>query len=121
MTPDNCVAETERLIAAALYHRRPVYMAFPFDYANLPVVGSAPTAAVVSQTDQVALEAAVAAIADALNAAKSACILPGIMIPRCGLGAEAIAVVEASGLPFAATRAHSTKPTRSTSACTTEN
>ena len=102
MTPDNCVAETERLIAAALYHRRPVYMAFPFDVANLPVVGSAPPAAVVPQTDQVALEAAVAAIADALNAAKSACILPGIMIPRCGLGAEAIAVVEASGLPFAA-------------------
>src|SRR6516162_7299270 len=27
MTPDNCVAETERLIAAAFYHRRPVYMA----------------------------------------------------------------------------------------------
>jgi indolepyruvate decarboxylase len=31
MTPDNCIAETDRLIAAALYHRRPVYMAFPFD------------------------------------------------------------------------------------------
>ena len=120
MTPDNCIAETERLIAATLYHRRPVYMAFPADYANLPVVASAPSAAVVPQTDQAALEAAVAAIADALNAAKSACILPGILIPRCGLGAEAIAVVEASGLPFAATRAHSTKPTRSTSACTTE-
>jgi indolepyruvate decarboxylase len=102
MTPDNCVAETERLIAAALSHRRPVYMAFPADYANLPVVASAPTAAVVPQTDQIALEAAVAAIADALNAAKSACILPGILIPRCGLGAEATAVVEASGLPFAA-------------------
>jgi indolepyruvate decarboxylase len=102
MTPDNCVAETERLIAAALFHRRPVYMAFPADYANLPVVGSAPSAAVVPQTDQVALQAAVAAIADALNAAKRACILPGILIPRCGLGAEAIAVIEASGLPFAA-------------------
>jgi indolepyruvate decarboxylase len=102
MTPDNCIAETERLIVAALQHRRPVYMAFPFDYANLPVVGSAPTAAVVPQTDQAALEVAVAAIADALNAAKSACILPGILVPRCGLGAEAIAVVEASGLPFAA-------------------
>jgi indolepyruvate decarboxylase len=25
MTPDNCVSETERLIAAALLHRRPVY------------------------------------------------------------------------------------------------
>jgi indolepyruvate decarboxylase len=87
MTPDNCVAETERLIAAALYHRRPVYMAFPFDYANLPVVARAPTTAVIPQTDQVALEAAVAAIADAIHAARSACVLPGILITRCGLGA----------------------------------
>jgi len=55
MTPDNCVAETERLIAAALYHRRPVYMAFPFDYANVPVVANAPAAAVIPQTDQVKL------------------------------------------------------------------
>ena len=31
MTPENCAAETERLIAAALYHRRPAYMAFPSD------------------------------------------------------------------------------------------
>jgi indolepyruvate decarboxylase len=101
MTPDNCVAETERLIAAALHHRRPVYMAFPFDYANLPVIATAHTATLISQTDEAALEAAVTAIADALVAAKSACILPGILISRCGLGAEATAVVEASGLPFA--------------------
>jgi indolepyruvate decarboxylase len=102
MTQDNCIAETERLIAAALDHRRPVYMAFPFDAANLPVVASAPTAAVISQSDKGALEAAVAAIADAVNAAKSACILPGILIPRLGLEAQAAAVVETSGLPFAA-------------------
>jgi indolepyruvate decarboxylase len=101
MTPDNCVAETERLIAAAFYHRRPVYMAFPSDYSNMPVVASAPTAAAVPQTDQAALKAAVAAIADTISAAKSACILPGILISRCGLGAQATAVVEASGLPFA--------------------
>jgi indolepyruvate decarboxylase len=36
MTPETCVAETERLIAAALYHHRPVYMAFPSDCANIP-------------------------------------------------------------------------------------
>jgi TPP-dependent 2-oxoacid decarboxylase len=41
MTPENCVAETERLIAAALYHRRPVYMAFPTDYAITPVIAKA--------------------------------------------------------------------------------
>jgi indolepyruvate decarboxylase len=34
MTPQNVAYETERLIAEALYHRRPVYMAFPADFAN---------------------------------------------------------------------------------------
>jgi indolepyruvate decarboxylase len=37
MTPQNAAAETERLIVEALYHRRPVYMAFPSDVANMPV------------------------------------------------------------------------------------
>src|SRR5260370_11278459 len=41
MTPENCAAETERLIAAVLYHRRPVYMAFPTDHATVPVIGTA--------------------------------------------------------------------------------
>ncbi len=31
MHPQNVAFETERLIAEALYHRRPVYMAFPAD------------------------------------------------------------------------------------------
>jgi indolepyruvate decarboxylase len=101
MTPDNCVAETERLIAAALYHRGPVYMSIPSDYADLPVAASTPTAPVLPQSDPVTLKAALAAIASAVNAARSACILPGILISRCGLAAEATAVVEASGLPFA--------------------
>src|SRR6202453_492815 len=39
LTPQNAAYETERLIAAALYHRRPVYMAFPADLANFPVIG----------------------------------------------------------------------------------
>lgn len=37
MTPTNVVAETHRLLTAALYHRRPVYMAFPSDLAAQPV------------------------------------------------------------------------------------
>ena len=41
MTPQNAAYETERLIAEALYHRRPVYMAFPTDVANQPVVSAA--------------------------------------------------------------------------------
>lgn len=100
ITSDNCVAETERLIAAALHHRRPVYMGFPSDYANLSVSGqAAPVAAVASDTGRLA--AAVDAIVYALASAKRACILPGIMVPRFGLRSETMAVVEASGLPFA--------------------
>jgi indolepyruvate decarboxylase len=41
MTPQNVAYETERLIAEALYHRRPVYMAFPADVANQVVVSGA--------------------------------------------------------------------------------
>jgi indolepyruvate decarboxylase len=100
MTPDNCVAETERLISAALQRRRPVYMAFPSDYANLPVNAKA-TPLTEQATDTVPLEAAIKAIVDAVSASRTACILPGIMVSRFGLTEEAIAVVEASGLPFA--------------------
>jgi indolepyruvate decarboxylase len=100
MTPDNCVAETERLIAAALYHRRPVYMAFPGDYANMPAIGKAAPISVPT-TEAAALEAAVKAVVAAVYASKTACILPGIIISRCGLNEQATAVVDASGLPFA--------------------
>src|SRR6201987_3830638 len=100
MTPENCVAETERLIAAALYHRRPAYMAFPADYANTPVIGKV-APAITHASDPAVLQAAVNAIVGALSASKTACILPGIIIARCGLRAEATAVVNASGLPFA--------------------
>lgn len=99
-TPENCVAETERLIAAALYHRRPVYMAFPMDVANQPVVGSGcPLAG--PQSDPTSLESAVNAIVEAVTRAKTACVLPGILVARAGLRREATALIDASGLPFA--------------------
>jgi indolepyruvate decarboxylase len=100
MTPDNCVAETERVIAAALYHRRPVYMGFPADYANMPVVGKT-SPAVAPASDTATLQTAVNAIVSAVSVSKTACILPGIIVARLGLREEATAVVDASGLPFA--------------------
>jgi indolepyruvate decarboxylase len=102
MTPDNCVAETERLISAALREKRPVYMAFPADYANEPVNGNGNgSVTMAGVTDSKALEDAVQAISAAVKASNTACILPGIIVSRCGLTNEALAVVEASGLPFA--------------------
>ena len=100
ISPENCIAETERLIAAALYHRRPVYMAFPFDVVDQPVIGGGKPLA-EPQSDPATLESAVSAIVDAVSKAKTACILPGIFVTRLGLRKEATAVVDASGLPFA--------------------
>jgi indolepyruvate decarboxylase len=100
VSPENCLAETERLIAAALYHRRPVYMAFPMDVANQPVLGDGrPLAG--PQSDPAALESAVTAIVDAVTRATTACVLPGILVARAGLRREATALIDASGLPFA--------------------
>jgi indolepyruvate decarboxylase len=100
MTPQNVVYETERLIAAALFHCRPVYMAFPADLANLAAIGDlAPLPAAGS--DPASLEAAVNAIVAAVAGAKSACVLPGILIARSGLRASLQSLLDASGLPFA--------------------
>jgi indolepyruvate decarboxylase len=100
MTPQNAASETERLIAEALYHRRPVYMAFPSDVANTPVLGGAPSVSAPA-SDPESLAAATDAVAAALNSAGQACVLPGVLLRRLGLQAAAAAFVDASGLPFA--------------------
>jgi indolepyruvate decarboxylase len=100
MTPQNVGYETERLIAEALYHRRPVYMAFPADVANQTVVSNAqplhpPT------SDPAALQSATDAIIAALDGAHTACILPGLLAVRAGIREALQSFVDASGLPFA--------------------
>src|ERR1700677_361939 len=84
MHPQNAAWETERLIAEALYHRRPVYMAFPADHANQAVTSTAhPVPSPGSDPDS--LNEAVDAIVAALEKANSACILPGILLGRLRL------------------------------------
>ena len=100
MHPQNVALETERLIAEALYHRRPVYMAFPADHANQAVASAAqPVPSPGSDPDSLA--GAVDAIVAALEKARTACILPGILLARLGLQAATQAVVDAADLPFA--------------------
>jgi indolepyruvate decarboxylase len=100
MTPQNVARETERLIYEARYHLRPVYMAFPSDLAMLPAQG--PTRPIeASQSSPALLNNAVEAILDALESARTACILPGFLVARAGLGSLMQAVVDSSGLPFA--------------------
>jgi indolepyruvate decarboxylase len=100
MTPQTVARETERLIAEARYHRRPVYMAFPADAANQPVLDQAAPLP-KPRSDAASLEAAANAIVEALSCARSACVLPGILVARTCQRAATEALVEASNLPFA--------------------
>ena len=100
MTPQNVASETERLIAAALYHRRPVYMAIPSDVADMPVLGAAPSPSAPASGPE-SLAAASDAVLAALTSAGQACVLPGVLLRRLGLHGAAVAFVDASGLPFA--------------------
>jgi len=100
ITPQNAAYETERLIAEALYHRRPVYMAFPADVVNQPMASEA-QALGAPRSDAAILEAVTEDIVATLGGARTACILPGILVARAGLTGALQAVVDASDLPFA--------------------
>jgi len=100
MTPQNVAYETERLIHEALYHRRPVYMAFPADLAEQPVLGAASPVS-PSRSDPAALQRAAHAIIEALEASTAACLLPGILVARAGFSSLLQRLVDGSGLPFA--------------------
>lgn len=103
LTPENAVSETERLVTAAISHRRPVYLGIPADLATAPLVDGCVAVSQVSApaTDPDSLVEAVALITEKLARAKTAAILAGYLIPRLGCGPEALALVEATNLPFA--------------------
>jgi indolepyruvate decarboxylase len=102
LTPENCVAETRRLIAMALYERRPVYIGIPADYAAAQIdISSSVLPFTPPRTDPIALEEAINAIIARLANAETACMLPGIFLARYGLHDKALALLNASGLPFA--------------------
>ena len=100
LTPQNVAFETERLIAEALYHRRPVYMAFPADFAGQPLTSGAYPIP-VPHSDLCTLTEVTEAIVAHLKSARTACVLPGILVAREKLQSQMKAFIEDSGLPFA--------------------
>lgn len=101
LTPENTASEMERLITAAVAHRRPVYLAIPADYANAPMAAASVEPAPSSSSDPEVLAEAVYAMAEKLGQAKTTAILAGYLITRLGCGPAAAALVKATGLPFA--------------------
>jgi indolepyruvate decarboxylase len=101
ITPQNVVLETERMIAEALYRRRPAYFAFPADLADQPVLSAERPAFPMPRSNPDSLAAATEAIVKAFEDANTACVLPGVLLARTGLADLMREVIEQAGLPFA--------------------
>jgi indolepyruvate decarboxylase len=103
LTPENAASEMERLVTAAISHRRPVYLGIPADHAaaRLPQGAAAVRQVPAPATDREALKEAVELIAAKLAKARTAAILAGYLITRLGCQEAALTLVEASNLPFA--------------------
>ena len=99
MTPQNAAQETERLIYQALYHRRPVYMAFPADLVNQPLLAEAESLSQPRSAPE-SLDRVVRIVLDRLDGAESACLLAGILAGRTGNRRQLQGLLDASGLPF---------------------
>ncbi|WFR74633.1 thiamine pyrophosphate-binding protein [Prescottella defluvii] len=120
ITPQNVASETERLIDAALYHRRPVYMAIPGDVAAMPVLANGPAPSCADQRSRGAGcghrrgERGTGQRRPGMCAAR-------VLVRRLGLQDAVAAFVDAAGLPFATMFGDKSvlgENRRTTSACT---
>ncbi len=108
LTPENTIAEMERVISEALAQRQPAYITVPQDFALMPVVGQpvhgVPIGKVPTFTSEPReLDAAMKAILSRLSGANRPVILLAFTIARHGLQKEVEAFLAASGIPFATT------------------
>jgi indolepyruvate decarboxylase len=110
LTVANCVLddpltafrEIDRVLAACLRHKRPVYIELPRDRVSQPALY--PHVAVVEEptSDPLQVRDAVAETAEMLRDSRKPVVLAGIEIERFGLAAEVIRMVERHSLPVAA-------------------
>lgn len=108
LTPQNTIAELERVITQALTERRPAYITVPQDYAMLPVIGTPVTGVPLAQvprpqSDPATLDAAITAITTLVAAASSTVVLPAYTIGRFGLQQQLTQFLDATGLAYATT------------------
>ena len=103
LTPENCIEEFERVLAAVLYHQKPGLLAFPSDLTQKPITGGMPDSVPLANptSDPATLKQAVDHIVSVISGVSPTCIVPGIMLQRLGLTELATRLVDVTNLPFA--------------------
>ena len=101
--PLTAFAQIDRVLAAAVRYKRPVYLEIPRDLVTAaPVVPHRPPAG-LPPSDPSALREAIEEASALLKAAKRPMILADVEIHRFGLQDDLIALAEGAGLPIATT------------------
>lgn len=112
LTPQNAIAEMDRVIATAMRHRQPAYITVAQDLANMDVIGEPADGAELHAdlhaaggpvSDPRHLNEAVDAVLSALESAGTAVALPAFTVARYGLKDAVRQFIEKSGMPYATT------------------
>src|SRR5512142_1312091 len=101
--PQTAFAEIDRVIAAALRYKRPVYLELPRDRVNVPGLRTHRPADEAEPSDPRALRAAVAEAAARINAARHPVILADVEVHRFHLQDAVLRLARRAQLPVAAT------------------
>ena len=99
--PETAFSEIDRVIAAALAHKRPVYIELPRDIAGLPGLLNPLPPPEPRKSDPHALEEALREAADMINAARKPVILAGIELHRFGLQRQLLRFISKTNIPVA--------------------
>lgn len=107
ITPENAVADIERVLQECVSQRRPVYLGIPVDvaWASLPWVPDADLAPELPEiaSDPQALQAFSAAASELIASARNPVLLAGPGVHRFGYGAELQELAVRTELPLAVT------------------
>jgi indolepyruvate decarboxylase len=108
ITPDNVVAEMERLISEAFRLSQPAYLLVPEDYALMPIQGNPVKGRRLpnvprGKSNPAEVKAAVRAINTHLKKAKRPLAMPSFQVKRYHAQAQLLALLSRTGLPFTLT------------------
>src|SRR6266852_516018 len=99
--PETAFREIDRVLAAALRYKRPVYIEIPRDMVATPGLASYRPPELQDTSDPDALGEAIREAADMINAARQPVIIAGVEIHRFGLQDVLLQFVEKTNIPVA--------------------
>lgn len=100
--PETALREIDRVLAATLRYKRPIYIEIPRDMVAAPCLASYRPSEPQDSSDPDALNEAIRETVDMINAARQPVIIAGVELHRFGLQDLLLQFVEKTNIPVAA-------------------